>query len=82
MTELLFVFLSVTYRFLTWGGVTVKHVTCCGIRRQDPAWGPVLGLVAQMMLGSGPDSDDSNQMLHKTYQTFLGHSFIAKKSYS
>jgi hypothetical protein len=46
----------------------------------DPARGPGLGLVAQIMFRSGTASNDSNQALYRTFQAFSGHSFFAKKN--
>jgi hypothetical protein len=37
------------------------------------------GLVAQIMFGSGPGSNDSNQTLCRTFRAFSGHYFLAKK---
>jgi hypothetical protein len=42
--------------------------------------GPGLGLIAQIMFGFRPSSDDSNQKLYRTFCAFLGHSFYAKKN--
>jgi hypothetical protein len=43
------------------------------------------GLVAQIMFGFGPGSNDSNQTLYRTFRALLGHSFfffLQRKSYS
>jgi hypothetical protein len=37
------------------------------------------GLVEQIMLGSGPGSNDRTQTLYRTFRAFSGHSFFAKK---
>jgi hypothetical protein len=39
-----------------------------------------LGLVAQIMFGSGPGSDDSNRTLYRTFRAFSGHSFFRKEN--
>jgi hypothetical protein len=38
------------------------------------------GQVAQIMFGSGPSSNDSNQTLCRTFRAFSGHSVFTKKN--
>jgi hypothetical protein len=38
-----------------------------------------LDLVTQIMFGSGPGSNDTNQMLYRTFQAFSDHSFFYKE---
>jgi hypothetical protein len=55
---------------------------CTGLRvvlgsRPDPARGPGLG--AQIMFGSGPGSNDSNETLYREFRAFSDYSFFAKR---
>jgi hypothetical protein len=45
--------------------------------RPDQARG--LGLGAQIMFGSGPGSNDSNETLYRTFRASWGHSLFTKK---
>lgn len=58
---------------------------CTGLRmalgpRPDPARAQGLGLVAQIMFGSWPGSDDNNEMLYRSFRALSGESFFANKN--
>jgi hypothetical protein len=44
--------------------------------RHDTAREPGPGLVAQIMFGFGPGSNDTNQTLYRTFRAFWNHSFF------